>query len=102
PKFCGATRVVNVIDSRQSYLQKVVKEGVHKLRGDKAAEASIHFSYEMVALTPSTAKALGMEVSDEAATRPSVEMSGRKVFGVKADDLLAELERKATEAVKAN
>jgi arginyl-tRNA synthetase len=102
PKFGGATRVVNVIDSRQSYLQKVVKEGVRKLGGEKAAEASIHFSYEMVALTPTTAKALGMEVSDEDATRAYVEMSGRKGFGVKADDLLDELERKATDAVKAN
>jgi arginyl-tRNA synthetase len=102
PKFGGATRVVNVIDSRQSYLQKVVKEGVRKLGGEKAAEASIHFSYEMVALTPSTAKALGMEVSDEDASRAYVEMSGRKGFGVKADDLLDELERKATDAVKAN
>ena len=102
PKFGGATRVVNVIDSRQSYLQKVVKEGVHKLGGDKAAEASIHFSYEMVALTPATAKQLGMEVSEEDATRAYVEMSGRKGFGVKADDLLDELERKAAEAVKTN
>ena len=102
PKFGGATRVVNVIDSRQAYLQKVVKEGVHKLGGDKAAEASIHFSYEMVALTPATAKQLGMEVSEEDSARAYVEMSGRKGFGVKADDLLHELERKATEAVKAN
>ena len=102
PKFGGATRVVNVIDSRQAYLQKVVKEGVHKLGGDKAAEASIHFSYEMVALTPATAKQLGMEVSEEDSARAYVEMSGRKGFGVKADDLLDELERKATEAVKAN
>jgi len=102
PKFGGATRVVNVIDSRQAYLQKVVKEGVHKLGGDKAAEASIHFSYEMVALTPTTAKQLGMEVSEEDASRPYVEMSGRKGFGVKADDLLDELERKATEAVTVN
>jgi arginyl-tRNA synthetase len=102
PKFGGATRVVNVIDSRQAYLQKVVKEGVHKLGGDKAAEASIHFSYEMVALTPATAKQLGMEVSEEDATRPYVEMSGRKGFGVKADDMLDELERKATEAVTVN
>ena len=102
PKFGGASRVVNVIDSRQAYLQKVVKEGVRKLGGEKAAQASIHFSYEMVALTPSTAKALGMEVSEEDATRAYVEMSGRKGFGVKADDLLDELERKATESVKAN
>lgn len=102
PKFGGATRVVNVIDSRQAYLQKVVKEGVHQLAGEKAAHASIHFSYEMVALTPSTAKALGMQISEEDAARAYVEMSGRKGFGVKADDLLDELEQKAAEAVRAN
>jgi arginyl-tRNA synthetase len=102
PKFGGATRVVNVIDSRQSYLQKVVKEGVRLLGFEKPAENSIHFAYEMVALTPATAKALGMELSEEDAARAYVEMSGRKGLGVKADDLLDELERKATEAVRAN
>jgi arginyl-tRNA synthetase len=102
PRFGGATRVVNVIDSRQAYLQKVVKEGVRKVAGAKAAEASIHFAYEMVALTPATAKVLGMELSEEDATRAYVEMSGRKGFGVKADDMLDELERKATEAVQKN
>jgi arginyl-tRNA synthetase len=102
PKFGGASRVVNVIDSRQAYLQKVVKEGVRQVAGPKAAEASIHFAYEMVALTPATAKALGMQLSEEDATRAYVEMSGRKGFGVKADDMLDELERKATEAVQKN
>jgi arginyl-tRNA synthetase len=102
PKFGGASRVVNVIDSRQAYLQKVVKEGVRLLGHEKAAESSIHFAYEMVALTPATAKALGMEISEEDATRAYVEMSGRKGLGVKADDMLDELERKATEAVRAN
>lgn len=102
PKFGGASRVVNVIDSRQAYLQKVVKEGVRQVAGAKAAEASIHFAYEMVALTPTTAKALGMEISEEDAKRAYVEMSGRKGFGVKADDMLDELERKATEAVQTN
>jgi arginyl-tRNA synthetase len=102
PRFGGADRVVNVIDVRQSYLQKVVKEGLRLLGHDKQAERSIHFSYEMVALTPATAKALGMEISEEDATRAYVEMSGRKGFGVKADDLLDELERKATDAVRAN
>jgi arginyl-tRNA synthetase len=102
PKFGGASRVVNVIDSRQAYLQKVVKEGVRQVAGAKAAEASIHFAYEMVALTPATAKALGMQVSEEDSTRAYVEMSGRKGFGVKADDMLDELERKATEAVQKN
>ncbi len=102
PRFGGARRVVNVIDSRQAYLQKVVKEGVRLLGHAEAAERSIHFSYEMVALTPATAKALGMEISAEDATRAYVEMSGRKGLGVKADDMLDELERKATESVKAN
>ncbi|HVE72737.1 MAG TPA: arginine--tRNA ligase [Thermoanaerobaculia bacterium] len=102
PKFGGATRVVNVIDSRQAYLQKVVKEGVRQVAGEKAAHASIHFAYEMVALTPATAKQLGMEISDVDAQRAYVEMSGRKGFGVKADDLLDALEQKATEAVKAS
>ncbi|MGN6183625.1 MAG: DALR anticodon-binding domain-containing protein, partial [Thermoanaerobaculia bacterium] len=102
PKFGGANRVVNVIDSRQAYLQKVVKEGVRQVAGQKAADASIHFAYEMVALTPATAKTLGMEISDEDATRAYVEMSGRKGLGVKADDLLDTLEKKAADAVRAN
>jgi arginyl-tRNA synthetase len=102
PRFGGASRVVNVIDSRQAYLQKVVKEGVRKVAGAKAAEASVHFAYEMVALTPATAKTLGMEISAEDATRAYVEMSGRKGLGVKADDMLDELERKAIEAVQKN
>jgi arginyl-tRNA synthetase len=102
PKFGGAQRVVNVIDTRQAYLQKVVKEGVRQLGHAKEAENSIHYSYEMVALTPATAKELGMEISDEDAKRAYVEMSGRKGFGVKADDLLDELERKASVAVQKN
>ncbi|MFZ2489941.1 MAG: arginine--tRNA ligase [Thermoanaerobaculia bacterium] len=100
PRFGGAQRVVNVIDTRQSYLQKVVKEGVRQLGHPEGAENSIHFSYEMVALTPATAKALGMELSEEDAARPYVEMSGRKGLGVKADDLLDALEQKATDAVR--
>src|SRR5437763_2065382 len=100
PKFGGAKRVYNVIDTRQSYLQKVVKEGLRQLGHAEAAESSIHFSYEMVALTPATAKALGIEIADEDAKKQYIEMSGRKGLGVKADDLLDELERK--EAAAAN
>ena len=102
PKFGGAKRVVNVIDTRQAYLQKVVKEGVRQLGFTQGAENSIHFSYEMVALTPGTAKALGMEISEEDAQRAYVEMSGRKGFGVKADDMIDQLEEKATDAVRTN
>jgi arginyl-tRNA synthetase len=102
PSFGGARRVVNVIDTRQAYLQKVVKEGLRQLGHVREAEESIHFSYEMVALTPATARALGMEVSEADASRNYIEMSGRKGLGVKADDLLDELEKKATDAVRAN
>ncbi len=100
PKFGGAQRVVNVIDVRQSYLQKVVKEGLRQLGHAAEAEKSIHFSYEMVALTPATAEALGIEISDDDAKKPYIEMSGRKGLGVKADDLIDALQVKATEAVR--
>ena len=100
PRFGGAKRVVNVIDVRQAYLQKVVKEGLRLLGHQREADNSIHFSYEMVALTPSTAKALGMEISQEDSSRAYVEMSGRKGLGVKADDLMNALEEKATESVR--
>ncbi len=100
PRFGGAQRVVNVIDVRQAYLQKVVKEGVRQLGHVREAENSIHFSYEMVALTPATAKALGIDVSEDDAKKPYLEMSGRKGLGVKADDLLDALQSKAAESVR--
>jgi arginyl-tRNA synthetase len=100
PRFGGAERVYNVIDTRQAYLQKVVREGLRLLGHPRAADHSVHFSYEMVALTPSTARALGMAVSDDDASRAYLEMSGRKGLGVKADDLLDALESKAADAVR--
>ncbi len=100
PRFGGAQRVVNVIDVRQAYLQKVVKEGVRQLGHAREAESSIHYSYEMVALTPATAIALGIDVSEEDAKKPYLEMSGRKGLGVKADDLLDALQAKAAESVR--
>ena len=100
PRFGGAKRVVNVIDVRQAYLQRVVREGLRLLGHTREAENSIHFSYEMVALTPETATALGLEVSAEDRKRPFIEMSGRKGVGVKIDDLIDALQSKATEAVR--
>ncbi len=99
PNFGNARRVYNVIDVRQSYLQKVVNQGLRLLGYTREAENSIHFSYEMVALTPATAKALGIEISEEDAKKSYLEMSGRKGLGVKADDLMDALQSKATEAV---
>jgi arginyl-tRNA synthetase len=87
-----ATIVYNVIDSRQSYLQDVVAEGLRRLGHAQAAERSIHLSYEIVALTPRCAAEMGYELTPEEARKPYVEVSGRKGFGVKADDLLDKLE----------
>ena len=55
------------------------------------ADKSIHFSYEMVALSPRTCVELGIELSEEDKRRPYVEVSGRKGLGVKADDLIDKL-----------
>ncbi|HYS53804.1 MAG TPA: arginine--tRNA ligase [Thermoanaerobaculia bacterium] len=100
PKFGSAQRVFNVIDVRQAYLQRVVREGLRLLDHRRQAENSIHFSYEMVALTPATAEALGLEVSDSDRKRPFLEMSGRRGVGVKIDDLIDAMQSKATEAVR--
>ena len=87
-----AASVYNVIDARQAYLQKVVAAGLRALGHEKAAEQSIHLSYEIVALTPRCAAEMGYELTPEEAKKPYVEVSGRKGFGVKADDLLDKLE----------
>src|SRR5438105_159569 len=87
-----ASSVYNVIDARQAYLQKVVAAGLRALGHEKEAEHSIHLSYEIVALTPRCAAEMGYELSPEEAKKPYVEVSGRKGFGVKADDLIDRLE----------
>jgi arginyl-tRNA synthetase len=91
PHFGGAEAVYNVIDARQTYLQEVVAEGLRALGHAKEAENSIHFDYEIVALTPRCAAEMGYELSAEDAKRPYVEVSGRKGFGVKADDLITRM-----------
>ena len=97
--FGGAARVYNVIDARQSYLQDVVAAGLRALGYERQAEESIHFSYEMVALSPRCCAELGIELSEEDRQRPYVEVSGRKGLGVKADDLIDNLIAKALEEV---
>jgi arginyl-tRNA synthetase len=91
PHFGAASKVFTVVDSRQSYLQDVVVAGLRALGFKEQAEASEHFSYEMVALTPRTCVELGIELSEEDKRRPYLEVSGRKGLGVKADDLIDKL-----------
>jgi arginyl-tRNA synthetase len=101
PKFGEGSRVYNVIDSRQSYLQDVVVAGLRALGYSEQANRSVHFSYEMVALSPRTCVHLGIELSEEDKRRPYVEVSGRKGLGVKADDLIDKLIETALEEVNA-
>jgi len=88
PHFGNAEAVYNVIDTRQAYLQDVVAEGLRALGHAKEAERSIHFDYQIVALTPRCARELGYELTPEEAGKAYVEVSGRKGFGVKADELI--------------
>ena len=91
PHFGGAQAIYNVIDSRQSDPQANVIEALRGLGYTDQADHYTHFSYEMVALTPRCAEELGYEVSEEDRARPYIEVSGRKGFGVKADDLIDKL-----------
>ena len=114
PPFGHAHTVYNVIDVRQEYLQKVVREGLRALGYAAEAERSIHFSYEIVALSPAAARELAerfgeeYRLSPEDEKKPFVEMSGRKGLGVKADDLVelllersrAEIGKRRGEAVE--
>ncbi|HEU5182311.1 MAG TPA: arginine--tRNA ligase [Candidatus Polarisedimenticolia bacterium] len=99
PAFGGGETIYNVIDVRQAYLQKIVVESLRLLGHEEQAGHSIHFSYEMVALSPRTAADLGMAEESSQAGKSFLEMSGRKGIGVKADDLIDHLTRRAAEEV---
>ena len=91
PHFGDVAEIYNVIDARQSEAQNTVIEALRGLGHNEAADHYTHFSYEMVALTPRCAAELGYTLSDEDKARSYIEVSGRKGFGVKADDLLDQL-----------
>jgi arginyl-tRNA synthetase len=91
PTFGRADAIYNVIDSRQNDPQNNVVAALRGMGFTDAADHYTHFSYEMVVLTPRCAEELGYALSDEDKARPFVEVSGRKGYGVKADDLLDRL-----------
>jgi arginyl-tRNA synthetase len=99
-EFGKGTLVYNVIDTRQSYLQKIVVQGLKSLNYDEQAKKSIHFSYEMVALSPKSLKEMDQKISEEDEEKNFLEVSGRKGLGVKADDLLDRLELKALQEIE--
>jgi arginyl-tRNA synthetase len=99
PDFGRAAMVYNVIDVRQSYLQRVVVQGLSSLGFAEQAERSVHFSYEMVALSINCCQEMGIALSEEDRQKPYVEVSGRKGLGVKADDLIDKLIEKSLQEV---
>ncbi len=94
PDFGRGARVINVIDARQAYLQRIVRAGLEALGHEGEARDSIHFAYEMVSLSANTAERLGFSGDSQ------LEMSGRKGIGVKADDLLDQLEAKSRDEIQ--
>jgi arginyl-tRNA synthetase len=99
PDFGDAQAIYNVIDSRQADPQANVIEALRGLGYTEAASHYVHFSYEMVALTPRCALDLGYQISAQDQGRAYIEVSGRKGFGVKADALLDKLTSAAKEEV---
>ena len=91
PHFGDVAEIYNVIDVRQSEAQNTVKEALRDLGHGEAADHFTHFSYGMVVLTPRCAAELGYSLTEEEKTRSFIGVSGRKGFGVKADDLLDQL-----------
>jgi arginyl-tRNA synthetase len=100
PAFGHGETIYNVIDSRQSYPQEIVKKGVAAISPERGEKASVHLSYEMVTLSPAAAGELGFQLSDQDRQKSFIEMSGRKGLGVKADDLIDRLEADALEEVE--
>jgi len=99
PHFGDVAENYNVIDVRQAEAQDTVKEALRDLGHGDAADHFTHFSYGMVVLTPRCAEELGYDLSEEDKARSFIGVSGRKGFGVKADDLLDQLIASAKQEV---
>ncbi len=103
---CGnGDAVYNVIDVRQSYLQKIVKEGLRQMGHEAESDRSVHYAYEMVALATSFVKAemekgATFELTDEDLAKPFVEMSGRKGLGFQADLLMDRMKDRALSEIE--
>ncbi len=94
--YGNGDRVFTVIDVRQSYLQKIIAEEVIKPLSESGKEKEyIHFSYEMVALTPGCVEAMGFELSNEEKNKSYIEVSGRKGIAVSGEELIDKLIEKS-------
>ena len=91
PQFGGANAIYNVIDVRQTDPQANLVQALRGMGFVEQADHCIHFGYEKVALTRRCALELGYEIDQEDLNSPYILVSGRKGFGVKADDLIDKL-----------
>ncbi len=99
-QFGRGQRVYNVIDVRQSYLQNLIAQVLAQLGHPEASANFIHFSYEMVALTPACVKEMGLNLEAGEEGKPYIEVSGRKGRAVKADELISLLNEKSLREVQ--
>ncbi|MCX6554263.1 MAG: arginine--tRNA ligase [Candidatus Aminicenantes bacterium] len=99
-RFGQAGKVFNVIDVRQSYLQNLIAQVLLQLGHVEQSRNFIHFSYEMVAMTPGCVREMGLNLTPEEENKPYVEVSGRKGRAVKADDLIDQLIAKSRLEIK--
>ncbi len=88
-----ANKVITVIDSRQSRLQKIVTEIMSEFTSN--SESYVHLAYESVTLSSDTAKQLGMDTGGKQA-----QMSGRKGLYVNADSVYDMLKTKTIQETK--
>ena len=90
----------NVIDVRQSYLQNLIAQVLAQLGHPEQSPNFIHFSYEMVALTPACVREMGLKLEAGEENKPYIEVSGRKGRAVKADELIAKLNEKSLREIQ--
>jgi arginyl-tRNA synthetase len=88
-----ADKVLTIIDSRQSRLQKIITNLMSKFKSDE--KAYVHLGYESVTLSSTTAKTLGIDTQGK-----NTQMSGRKGLYVNADSIIDLLEKKTFEETK--
>jgi arginyl-tRNA synthetase len=100
PSFGRAGKVYNVIDVRQSYLQNLIAQVLSQLGHPGPSRNFIHFSYEMVAMTPDCVREMGLPLAPEEAGKSYIEVSGRKGRAVKADDLIDKLIAKSRHEIE--
>ncbi len=101
PTFGRASEAYAVIDARQAYVQNVVRAAFLALGYREPAASLHHFAYEVVGLSMRCAQEMGLKLGEDDLRRSYVEVSGRKGLGIKADDLIDTLVKRALDEVRA-